>query len=336
MASERIVNGYARLFELHLLHHYWLDEGATVFDVMTDAGRQRLLLGYDVRKMLELRPTPTTVRVLEGIRAVFRATALGGVVAVPKDTVIPDDMTFEFTLVVRGFDFFNYTALTTATQAVHGLFHPPSKSTIRFKENVAVFSNLTGVSRGVGPNRKLYLSREIPALGAQDKVEAIVNVGGALVQLTGDQPGAGQQQIAAVVTNAPVYAHQGDVRSIVPPADIVGTPPAKGITLSDDIGADTYAVVRITAVRAGDADYSCTSGGLPKAAHPVFQIRFKNRSTTWRTFSRTDPAILIQEAGPFPLTHTGNATTTQKPSTGIVTFEKSGNAISKIVSNVYV
>ncbi len=53
MASERIVNGYARLFELHLLHHYWLDEGATVFDAMADAGRQRRLLDYDVRKMLE-------------------------------------------------------------------------------------------------------------------------------------------------------------------------------------------------------------------------------------------------------------------------------------------
>lgn len=336
MASERIVNGYARLFELHLLHHYWLDEGATVFDAMADAGRQRRLLDYDVRKMFELRPTPMTMKVLDGIRAVFRATALGGVVAVPKGTAIPDDMTFEFTLVVRALDFFNYTSLTTAAQSVHGLFHPPSKSTVRFKENVAVFSNLTGASRGAGPNRKLYLSREIPALGAQDKVEAIVNVGGALVQLTGDQPGAGQQQIAAAVTNAPVYAHQGDVPSIVPPAGIVGTPPAKGITLSDDVDADTYAVVRITAVRAGDAGYSCTDGGLPKATHPVFQIRFKNRSTIWRTFSRTDPAVMIQEAGPFPLTYTGNATTTQKPSAGIVTFEKNGNAISKIVSNVYV
>lgn len=336
MASERIVNGYARLFELHLLHHYWLDEGSTVFDAMTDVERQRRLLGYDVRKMLDLQPTPATKKIMDGVRAVFRTTALGGIVALPKGTVVPDDMTFEFTLVVRAFDFFNYTSLTTAAQTVHGLFHPPSKSTIRFKENVAVFSNLTGTSRGVGPNRKLYLSREIPALGAQDKVEAIVNVGGALVQLTGDQPGAGQHQIAAVVTSAPVYAHQGDVPSIVPPAGIVGTPPAKGITLSDDVGADTYAVVRITAVRAGDVDFSCTDGGLPRTTHPVFQIRFKNRSTVWRTFSRTDPAVVIQEGGPFPLTHTGNATATQKPSTGIVTFEKNGNAISKIVSNVYV
>jgi len=33
--AERIINGYKRLFEARLLHHYWLDEGATLFDLIS-------------------------------------------------------------------------------------------------------------------------------------------------------------------------------------------------------------------------------------------------------------------------------------------------------------
>ena len=36
MAIETVRIGYTRLFEVRLLHHYWLDDGATVFDAIAD------------------------------------------------------------------------------------------------------------------------------------------------------------------------------------------------------------------------------------------------------------------------------------------------------------
>ena len=36
MAIEVVRIGYTRLFEVRLLHHFWLDDGATVFDAIAD------------------------------------------------------------------------------------------------------------------------------------------------------------------------------------------------------------------------------------------------------------------------------------------------------------
>ena len=34
--AEHTTSAYRRLFEVRLLHHYWLDDGATIFDKITD------------------------------------------------------------------------------------------------------------------------------------------------------------------------------------------------------------------------------------------------------------------------------------------------------------
>lgn len=95
--AEQIVNGYKRLFEVRLLHHYWLDEGATLFDAIPDtAKKERRLLNYDVRPFLSVVPTAATEQRLKGLRCVFRATALGLVVAVRAAVEIPDDTVFDF------------------------------------------------------------------------------------------------------------------------------------------------------------------------------------------------------------------------------------------------
>ena len=53
--SERITKVYKRFFEIHLLHHYWLDEGATFFDLISDSGkRDKRLLSYDMRSFLAI------------------------------------------------------------------------------------------------------------------------------------------------------------------------------------------------------------------------------------------------------------------------------------------
>ena len=81
---ERTGLTYQRLFEVRLLHHYWLDEGATVFDRLPDPGkRTSRLLAYDVQPLLRVRPTPPTEQVLTSFQALFRPTPLGFVVVVP-------------------------------------------------------------------------------------------------------------------------------------------------------------------------------------------------------------------------------------------------------------
>jgi hypothetical protein len=336
MASERVTNSYQRLFEVQVLHHYWLDDGAMMFDSLSSADRTERLLRYDVRRLLTIEPTPATAQLLAGLRCVSRSTALGIVVGAPSGEAIPDDVELEYTMSVVDPAFASYTALTLRPQTLHTLQHTPTLMAIRFKENVAVYSNLTGAARGAGPSKALYLSREIAAATGSEMAESLVAAGGALVQLDGDEPGASTHQVHPTVSSAPVFANQLDIPAIVPPAGLVGTAPARGIQLDDDMDASVYAVIRLAATGAADADFNVTALGLPKTPAPVFQIRLKNRSTLWRYFDRASPGAPTSESGPFPLTYFGNATTTHKPSAGIVIPETSGTAVTRIVSEIYV
>ncbi|MCI5209128.1 MAG: hypothetical protein D3910_10120, partial [Candidatus Electrothrix sp. ATG2] len=102
------------------------------------------------------------------------------------------------------------------------------------------------------------------------------------------------------------------------------------------------------AVRQDDGDFSFIhNNGKAKKPCPVFQVRFKNRSTFWQYFdkkkekdsSKTKP---IQESkGPLPLTHFGNAGTKQKPSKeALVKVKKEkkddNERITKLVSELFI
>jgi len=335
--GERITTGYQRLCEIRLLHHYWLDEGSTLFDLLADqAKKEARLLAYDARPFFSIAPTAATATALDGVGAVFKETRLGCIVAVPSSAVITAEAVLEFIVTVHSQDLLNYTAFTLRPSRIYDLYHPSEKKTYRYKENVPVLSNLTGASRGAGPTRMLFLSTEIPALAADDQVEALVMSGGALVQLTGDQPGAAMQPIGAAATDLPVFVHQGDVPVIVSPAGLPGAP-ARGILMTDDIPDAVFAIIRVAAVRGDDGDFSVIdAGGHAKASHPVFHVRFKSRSTIRRYVNKTTHSVMSAESTALPLTWFGNAGTKQKPSEGFIKLEKTGNRITKLVSEIYV
>ncbi len=320
--AESISNVYKRLFEIRLLHHYWLDEGATMFDLIADqAKKDSRLLSYDRRPFLTLTPTGTTSRALNGLGWVYKNTALGCLVAVPETVAIPASVVFEFMVTVSNLSAVHYTALTLRPQSIYEIYYLPARKTYRYKENVPVLTNQTGAARVVGGNKVLYLSKEIPALAADDKVESLVHVGSSLMQLTSDQPNATLQQLNAQVANLPVFVHQGDVPAIVPPAGLVGAPP-RGILLADDISDNVFALIQLGAVRPDDDDFSfIDSHGHAKTPYPVFQVRFKNRATVWRYLNKNTGAVVSTEATPLPLTHFGNAGTKQKPSADLVKSE---------------
>lgn len=330
--AELIRNGYAKLFEIRLLHHYWLDDGSTVFDAIPGDKKERRLASYDVRALLTIAPTSSTVKALKGLRYIYRETALGCIMVVPKDSVIPDDTIFEFAVTVRDPACFNYTALTLRPQKIYELFYQPEQKEYRYKENVPLLSNTTGTLHG----STLFLSKEIPVSAADALAESLYKSGSALMQLTGDQPGAGTQQLNANAANMPVYCHQGDVSAIVPPTGLSGAP-ERGILLTDDIPDSVFLLIHLESMRVEGGDFSLVDiNGHPKVASPVFQVHFKNRSTFWRYLNKKTGAVVSTEAAPLSLTNYGNAGTKQKPSEGLVKVEKSGDKITRLVSEIFV
>jgi len=332
--TERMVNGYKRLFEVQLLHHYWLDDASILFDALPESRKTKLLLAYDARSFLEIEPTPTTANKLKAFRGIFKTTAPGFMVAVPKGVVIPDNELFSFVITITDANFYKYTSLTFIDRKIYELYYQPEDKILRYKENVPVFSNLTGVSRGVNPNKSLYLSREIPASTAIDKVEYLNITGNALFQLTSSQPGATKVKLNNIAANMPVFVHQNDSPVIEPPMGLAGTP-GKGVLLTNEIPDNVFGIVNIAATNPLDNDFSCTSVGVAKNACPVFQIRFKNRQAVWKYLNKNNGSPISESSTPLPLTYNGNAGVKKKPGESGIKVQFEGNDPTKRIEKVY-
>jgi hypothetical protein len=313
--GEMLQSAYKRLFEVRILHHYWLDNGNQVFDDMPPADRNKLLLTYSNQRMFSVIPTPGTQSALDGLQCVFRQTSLGFVVAAPADRIIPDDAVFTFIVAPVSSEVFEYTALSLLPRKIYEIYYAPEDKIYRYKENVPVLSNLTGVKRGTGQNKVLTLSTEYVPVHATDTVEALVRSGTNLKQLLSDPPGALMQVLNADFQTGPLFVHQADAPLITPPAGLTGHP-RRGIALSGEIPDQVFAVIVITAVKAGDTEYSCTTNHKPKANGPVFQVKLKNRSTFRKYIHKQTGATVFVENDALPMTYTGNAGTRQKPTTG--------------------
>lgn len=338
---EFVRHRYTRLFEVRILHHYWLDDGITTFDNIPDtAVKTRRLLTYDVRKLLTINPGKTTAETIAGLRGVFRMTGLGFVVAVPDDAVVPLDAGFEFHITVVAPDYANYTPLSLRSQPIVDVADPADSDTIhRFKANVPVLSNLTGAATGTGANKRLFLSRDY-AVGASagDGIEALVTSGNNLRQLTGDPPNA-SFHVLGPRSDHPVYVHQDDIPPITPPAGSTGAP-ARGIALTDDMLPTISAVIRLAPRRPDDNAFSFANpNGTVRTPTRVFEVHLRNRWSTWRYRDKGDGSTTSTEANPLPLTYFGNAGTKQKPSTAAIGVEwDSGDPsrITRLVSDIYV
>lgn len=348
--------GYTRLFEVRVLHHYWLDEGRTLFDQIADqATKTERLLGYDVRRLLSFRPSAASAATISGLRGAFRTTGLGFLVAVPDDAKVPLDATFEFFVAVVAPDYSSYTAqplarpgITAATipalspQPIVSVADPVpdpltgTRRTLRYKANVPVLSNLTGVARGTGALTRLYLSRGYPTSTADDALEALVEVGSTVRQRVGDPPNAALTEVGST-SDLPVFVHQGDVPPTTPPTGSVGAP-AFGIELAGDTPPDVATVIRLTPRRPNPSPFNFADpDGTPRPR--VFEVHVQNRRTTWRYRSKRDGTLTSTEADPLPLTYFGNAGTKQKPSGAAIGAEldtQDPPRITRLVSDIYV
>ncbi|MCX6218589.1 hypothetical protein [Spirosoma sp.] len=333
--AEGTTSRYKRLFELRILHHYWLDNGSMLFDMLDDAVKNRRLLTYDVRQFISLTPTESTQKMLKKLGGVYRTTTLGCVIAVPDGTKVPADTRFDLILTVQSPAFFQYTALTLPRQTIREYYNRSNDSYDRYKTGVPVLSNLTGIPRTINGVKSLFLSKEIPTLAASANanVESLARSGAKLLQLTSSQPDANTQQLAAQANTQPVYVHQDDVPLINAPPALDGFPPTglRGIQLAGEIPDNVYTLVSIAAERPGDGDFSCVANGIPKAIPPVFEIRFKNRSTIWQYIDKRTGDLLSTEPDPLPLTlFSPDNNTKLKPSPDYVQLTVDANNPEKI------
>lgn len=338
MADDVLRTRYVPLLHVRLLHHYWLDEGATSFDAIDDPARRRRLEGYDVRRILSVSPRRATTAALRDHRAVLELTSLGLTIAAPDDIRLDPSVTLEFDLTAVSADYGICTAHTLRERQLVGVEDPASHEVRRFMANVPVLSNLTGVSRGVTGSRRLFLSREYPSgMAAADRCEAIATAAGQVRQLRGDPPGA-TDIVLGPASALPVFVHQGDA-PVLPASDVAAGPPARGIAMQADTPPDVVAVLSLTARRTSDQAFSFTApDGRPKDPAPVFEVHLQNRWTVRRHKRRGDGSEIRTEADATPLTRHGNAGATHKPPTDSIVVERTTTAptrITALLSDIY-
>jgi hypothetical protein len=150
---------YAILFEVDVLHDYFLNRGSLVHEALAVDQREAVSRRYTANTFLKVFPSGPTEQTLAGHKMLFKTTATGFLVAVQTDAagpdnrpVIPPGTDFRLTFVLRLSDprFFNYTALTALSSGLY------------------CFSNASG--NAVAGGR--FLSLPVPAFDAARAYEA--------------------------------------------------------------------------------------------------------------------------------------------------------------------
>lgn len=114
---------YDILFEVKLLHHYFLNRGMTNYALMTEDEQAEIMLNYDVRDIFTITPTAECRKHLDRHQCLCKQTPAGIIVGLKAELVsqnprrykpfhqIDDDLVFTFHLHLRDFGLLNYTDL---------------------------------------------------------------------------------------------------------------------------------------------------------------------------------------------------------------------------------
>ncbi len=114
---------YNILFEVRILHHFFLNKGEKGYDTMSLAEKASMMLGYDAREISEIVPTEECSKILRAHNCIFKFTSTGIIVGLRAESdglqppkfkpfmTLADDLKFTFLVKLRDTDFMNYTAL---------------------------------------------------------------------------------------------------------------------------------------------------------------------------------------------------------------------------------
>jgi len=110
---------YKQLFEVKLLHNYFLNDGTVAFSSMNPVDQQKRLKPYDILEFVTIVPTRDTIEKMRGYNILFKTQKSGfstytkleeGTQNTPF-IVLPDDLNLKFILKLKDSFFGNYTNL---------------------------------------------------------------------------------------------------------------------------------------------------------------------------------------------------------------------------------
>jgi len=111
---------YGLLFQVTLLHNYFLNNGEETFAIMTDDKKEKMLQQFSADAFITVTPTLETNIVLKNYKMVFKKTKTGfGVYVKVKDESVPfikvpADLNLKFLININDYQFENYTNLDFA------------------------------------------------------------------------------------------------------------------------------------------------------------------------------------------------------------------------------
>lgn len=114
---------YKNLFEVNILHHFFLNKGEQEWDKMSQEDKDRMESKSDIREIFDITPTQESTKALSSHSCIFKKTATGilvGIKAKPDElnpgkfnsfVSLADNLTFRFLVKLKDLNFMNYTAL---------------------------------------------------------------------------------------------------------------------------------------------------------------------------------------------------------------------------------
>jgi hypothetical protein len=114
---------YDILFEVRIIHHFYLNKGENAFDAMSDIEKANMMLKYDAREIVEIVPTEECSKILSAHKCIYKFTSTGIIVGLRAESdgleppkfkpfmPMSDDLVFTFLVKLRDMDFTNFTAL---------------------------------------------------------------------------------------------------------------------------------------------------------------------------------------------------------------------------------
>ena len=111
---------YKTLFEIRIIHHYFLDNGEQLFDKLDDSTKNDFLTKYHVHDFINIVPTESCDKILKNLNCIYKNTSTGLIVKIQvkkqNDKYVPcididKDVSFRFRLEFIDINFNNYTSL---------------------------------------------------------------------------------------------------------------------------------------------------------------------------------------------------------------------------------
>lgn len=133
---------YGLLFEVTVFHNYFLNDGETTFQSMTDDRKEKMLRQFTIDSFASITPTLETNRILRNYKMVFKRTKTGFRIYIKVKELadtdpyvkVPDDLKLNFLITVSDYQFENYTNLDFAPTQIFLLSNvKPSTEPVSFK-----------------------------------------------------------------------------------------------------------------------------------------------------------------------------------------------------------